>query len=547
MGHDTPEETKEVSTGRDTPAAPGTARRAVPEIPEDRLDPDALSVIHRLRSFGHQAYLVGGCVRDLLLGRQPKDFDVATSAHPGEIRAIFRNCRLIGRRFRLAHVYFRDGKIVETATFRTNPNAGGEGKDLLITRDNAFGTAEEDARRRDFTVNGLFYDVVLRKVIDYVGGKADLERRILRTIGDPDVRIQEDPVRLLRAVRLAAKLGFEIEKDTWDALVRHKGGLARCAPARVLEEVFRLLRSGHARTCLDLLLRLEALDILLPPLARHLRQAGPEAIEAFLTSLGRLDEIVQAGHLPDDSVLLAALLVTLAVEEERQRQARREAASAASVRDTPNSDEAAEQAEDEEAAEETGEEAAASEESEAAAADGEPAAEAAEEGEEAAEEVPEIGEPVAIPWAVSAAAASVEEFLRELSRTARLPRRISERAKTLLHAFRGLLGKRRRRSSPLRIVRQNHFPDALLVLWLWSQGTGDAGDRVAQWVDRARAAGVRLPWLEVLEGAPPEVEEVEATPAAPERRGGKRAAAEETLPPEAERRPPPGPADFLPF
>src|SRR5690606_9958746 len=369
MGHDTHEETV-VPTSAGTLADAGPASRALPEIPEDRLDSDALSVIHRLRSFGHQAYLVGGCVRDLLLGRQPKDFDVATSAHPGEIRAIFRNCRLIGRRFRLAHVYFRDGKIVETATFRTNPRIEGEAQDLLITRDNAFGTAEEDAQRRDFTVNGLFYDVVLGKVLDYVGGKADLERRILRTIGDPDVRIQEDPVRLLRAVRFAAKLGFEIEKKTWDALVRHKGGLARCAPARVLEEVFRLLRSGHARTCLDLFLRMEALDILLPPLANHLRQASPEAREAFFASLGRLDEIVQAGNLPDDSVLLAALLVTLAVEEDRRRQAERQEAAAGS--ESASEDEA-------QAEEPVSEE------------DEEAPAESSEEPETTEEEEPEIG------------------------------------------------------------------------------------------------------------------------------------------------------------
>lgn len=507
---------------------PTPTGKTMPEIPVDRLDADALSVIHRLRSFGHQAYLVGGCVRDLLLGRQPKDFDVATSAHPGEIRAIFRNCRLIGRRFRLAHVYFRDGKIVETATFRTNPNGETSGKDLLITRDNAFGTAEEDARRRDFTVNGLFYDVVLGKVLDYVGGKADLERRILRTIGDPDVRIQEDPVRLLRAVRFAAKLGFEIEKKTWDALVRHKGGLARCAPARVLEEVFRLLRSGHARTCLDLLLRMEALDILLPPLANHLRQASPEAREAFFASLGRLDEIVQAGNLPDDSVLLAALLVTLAVEEDRRRQAERQEAAAGS--ESASEDEA-------QAEEPVSEE------------DEEAPAESSEEPETTEEEEPEIGEAVAVPWAVSAAAASVEEFLRELSRSARLPRRVSERARTLLQASRSLMGRRRRRTSPMRLVRQNHFPDALLILWLWSQGTGEAKDRVDQWLERARSAGVRLPWLEAIEGIGAEPEEAEPVVAAPaeKRRNGKAQAAEETLPPEAERRPPPGPADFLPF
>lgn len=513
------------------PPDPTPTGETMPEIPVDRLDADALSVIHRLRSFGHQAYLVGGCVRDLLLGRQPKDFDVATSAHPGEIRAIFRNCRLIGRRFRLAHVYFRDGKIVETATFRTNPNGEASGKDLLITRDNAFGTAEEDARRRDFTVNGLFYDVVLGKVLDYVGGKADLERRVLRTIGDPDVRIQEDPVRLLRAVRFAAKLGFDIEKETWDALVRHKGGLARCAPARVLEEVFRLLRSGHARTCLDLLLRMEALDILLPPLANHLRQASPEAREAFFASLGRLDEIVQAGNLPDDSVLLAALLVTLAVEEDRRRQAERQEAS--------NGTESA--PEDEASVEE-----AASEEDGEAGAGPEVSEEATEATEE---EEPEIDEAVAVPWAVSAAAASVEEFLRELSRSARLPRRVSERAKTLLQAFRSLVGRKRRRSSPMRVVRQNHFPDALLILWLWSQGTGQARDRVDQWLERARTAGVRLPWLEAIEGVAPEPEAEKPVETAPpeKRRNGRAQAAEESLPPEAERRPPPGPADFLPF
>ena len=155
-----------------------------PEISVDRLDPDALKVIARLRHMRHRAYLVGGCVRDLLLGATPKDFDVATDAHPGEVRAIFRNCRLTGRRFRLAHVYFRGGKVIEVATFRKNPTelaeeAGGdEDADLLITRDNVFGTAEEDARRRDFTVNGLLYDPFLGEVIDYVGGRADLEAHV---------------------------------------------------------------------------------------------------------------------------------------------------------------------------------------------------------------------------------------------------------------------------------------------------------------------------------------------------------------------------------
>ncbi|HLM44117.1 MAG TPA: poly(A) polymerase, partial [Myxococcaceae bacterium] len=174
---------------------PTPSRSRVPaEIDPVKLDPDALKVIHRLHSHGHQAYLVGGCVRDLLLGRTPKDFDIATSAHPGEVRAIFRNCRLIGRRFRLAHIYFKGGKIIEVSTFRANPteleasnsvaeaadtgaengeegNEAEESQDLLITHDNVFGTAEQDARRRDFTMNGLFYDVAEGQVIDYVRGR----------------------------------------------------------------------------------------------------------------------------------------------------------------------------------------------------------------------------------------------------------------------------------------------------------------------------------------------------------------------------------------
>ncbi len=514
------------------PFPASTYENIAPDIPVERLDPDALGVIHRLRSFGHQAYLVGGCVRDLLLGRQPKDFDVATSAHPGEIRAIFRNCRLIGRRFRLAHVYFPGGKVIETATFRTNPTGESESEDLLITRDNAFGTVEEDARRRDFTVNGLFYDVVLGKVLDYVGGRADLERRLLRTIGDPDVRIQEDPVRLLRAVRFAAKLGFEIEEKTWEALVRHKAEIARCAPARVLEEIFRLLRSGHARTCFELLWRLEALDILLPPLARHLRAASEADRAAFFASLDELDGVIRGGHLPDDSALLAVLLTTLAVEEERRRQEERRQAAAEG--------EAEADAEEREEAEEKDEE--------------EETAEAEEAGGDE-EEVGEETEVPAVPWAVSAAAATVEEFLRELSRSARLPRRIGERCRRLLAAHKAMVGRRRRRGSPMRLVRQDHFPDALLVFRIWSKGTGQAQDRVDLWTRRAQEAGVALPWLEPSPApAAPEAEpqvarpEAEAEPAGGRSRGrGARAAAAESLPPEAERKPPPGPADFLPF
>jgi poly(A) polymerase len=300
----------------DPPEGPPPAHP--PEILVERLDPEALKVIARLRHMGHEAYFVGGCVRDLLLGHKPKDFDVATDAHPGEVRAIFRNCRLIGRRFRLAHVYFRGGKVIEVATFRKNPTdlaaEGSDGDesipdgDLLITRDNVFGTAEEDAVRRDFTVNGLFYDVAAGEVIDYVGGRADLEAHRMHTIGDPEVRIREDPVRSLRAVRFAARLGFTIAPDTFEAMRRHAGELARCAPARVLEEIFKILRCGGAARAFQLLRACGALPIILPALGAALEGWDEEHRRGFFAHLGALDALVRSGAEVSEAVLLASLV-----------------------------------------------------------------------------------------------------------------------------------------------------------------------------------------------------------------------------------------------
>ncbi|HYD42573.1 MAG TPA: polynucleotide adenylyltransferase PcnB [Anaeromyxobacter sp.] len=302
----------------DPPEAPPPAHP--PEIPVERLDPEALKVIARLRHMHHQAYLVGGCVRDLLLGQTPKDFDVATDAHPGEVRAIFRNCRLIGRRFRLAHVYFRGGKVIEVATFRKNPGelaaeegaADGEA-DLLITRDNVFGTAEEDAVRRDFTVNGLFYDVAAGEVIDYVGGRADLEARRIHTIGDPEIRIREDPVRSLRAVRFASRLGFTIAPDTFEAMRRSAGELARCAPARVLEETFKILRCGGSARAFQLLRACGALPFLLPALGTALDSWDEAGRRSFFAHLAALDGLVRSGAEVSEAVLLAALVMHLGV------------------------------------------------------------------------------------------------------------------------------------------------------------------------------------------------------------------------------------------
>src|SRR5512144_1534230 len=286
-----------------------------PEIPQERLDPDAVKVIARLRHMRHQAYLVGGCVRDLLLERTPKDFDIATDAHPGEVRAIFRNCRLIGRRFRLAHVYFRGGKVVEVATFLKNPidiaDDVPEDGDLLITRDNVFGTAEEDAVRRDFTVNGLFYDVAKGEVIDYVGGRADLEARRIATIGDPEIRMREDPVRALRAVRFAARLGFIISPDTFEAMRRHAGELARCAPARVLEETFKILRCGGSSRAFELLRSCGALPVVLPSLGAALESWDEPRRRSFFAHLAALDRLVRSGEVVSEAVLLGALLMHL--------------------------------------------------------------------------------------------------------------------------------------------------------------------------------------------------------------------------------------------
>jgi len=289
-----------------------------PEIDPAKLDADGLKVLRHLRRNGHQAYFVGGCVRDLLLSAKPKDFDIATSASPEEVRRTFRNCRLIGRRFRLAHVYFQGHKVIEVATFRKNPveeilvetPQAAEG-DLLISEDNVFGTAEEDARRRDFTINGLFYDVALGEVIDYVGGRTDLAARVIRTIGSPAIRIREDPVRILRAIRFAAKLELQIEPGTWEAMKAHASELSRCAPARVFEEILRLLRSGASRRALELLREAGALAMLLPSVDAFLASAPEIESSRFYGLLDFVDARLRAGLPTDDSILLGALLLRI--------------------------------------------------------------------------------------------------------------------------------------------------------------------------------------------------------------------------------------------
>src|ERR671912_2794724 len=258
---------------------PTIVPRSAHTISRRDIDPDALKVLYRLHEQNFIAYLVGGSVRDLLLSRRPKDFDIGTSAHPHQVKKIFRNCWIIGRRFRLAHVKF-GSKTIEVATFRRQvqapeltpeeeaalatpadviapdealppePDAASTPRrratDRLIQRDNTYGTPEEDAFRRDFTVNALFYDIGTFSIIDYVGGLQDLHSRLIRCIGDPDVRFLEDPVRMLRAVVLAARLEFTIDEPILESIDLHKHEIARSAPPRLLEEYFKILRSGHA-------------------------------------------------------------------------------------------------------------------------------------------------------------------------------------------------------------------------------------------------------------------------------------------------------------
>lgn len=279
------------------------------------LDPDALRSLRRLQSRGYEAYLVGGCVRDLLLGLRPKDFDIATAARPQQVKRTFpRNCRIIGRRFKLAHLHFdHNRKILEVATFRRTPileNGDGENEndDLLITRDNVFGTAEEDALRRDFTVNALFYDPIADRLIDYAGGLADLHERMLRTIGDPVVRFREDPVRILRAAKFAGRLGFQLDDATFEAMAEAAPDLERSAPPRVLEEILRLLRGGHALESFQILRDVGALKVILPLVGRYVAEAPQEERVVFWRLLEALDQKVAREDVPANPVLLGVLM-----------------------------------------------------------------------------------------------------------------------------------------------------------------------------------------------------------------------------------------------
>jgi poly(A) polymerase len=293
---------------------PSILERSKHPISRRDIDPNVLKILYRLIAADYAGYLVGGGVRDLMMARRPKDFDVATSAHPQQVRDLFRNSRLIGRRFRLVHVFFGPQNI-EVATFRRRAEDVPEGDDPMIRHDNTFGTPEEDAFRRDFTINALFYDPRSFQVIDYVGGVSDLDARLIRTVGDPDVRMREDPVRMIRAVRFATKLDFEIEPATRAAIERHSGDLAKSSVPRLVEEIFRTLSFKGAERALFQMEQLGLLEVLLPMLSEHLRAtaavAGSLENTATARNLAALGPMIESGDEPSRPLIMACLFADL--------------------------------------------------------------------------------------------------------------------------------------------------------------------------------------------------------------------------------------------
>jgi poly(A) polymerase len=291
---------------------------------EEGIDPDAAKVVRRLERSGHEAYLVGGCVRDLLLGGKPKDFDVATSARPEDVRSLFRNCRVIGRRFRLAHILFGGGKVIEVATFRRNPAMEAPEEessevfdDLLIRSDNVFGEAHEDALRRDFTMNALFYDLDRHQVLDWCGGMQDVQHRTIHTIGEPIVRFREDPIRILRAIKFAARLDLGIAPDVYDAMVSTREDLAKAARPRLFEEILRLLRGGAAHRSMWLLWETGAMSVMLPELAAFLDddEATDGGGSRLFRTMDAIDSMTKARGRPLDDIALWTLLLKEPLDE----------------------------------------------------------------------------------------------------------------------------------------------------------------------------------------------------------------------------------------
>ena len=293
----------------DEPASPRILSRKEHPISRKSIDPDALRILYRLHNHGFMAYLVGGCVRDLLLEKTPKDFDAATDAHPRQIRELFRNSRLIGHRFRLAHVYFPGGKYIEVSTFRRQSEFDSSNQEIHPQSDNTFGTPAEDALRRDITINGIFYNIADFSLVDYVGGLEDLQRGVIRCIGDPDEKFVHDPVRMIRVIRHAARTGFTIEENTYRSLRSHVEKIRLCSPARVGDEFLRELREGSTKESMRLMIETEMLFALFPSFLGPLE--GEKEREDFLLFAAALDSLRLSEIPVPDEFYLALFLLPL--------------------------------------------------------------------------------------------------------------------------------------------------------------------------------------------------------------------------------------------
>ncbi len=279
-------------------------------ISRKNINSSALKVLYRLHKFGFLAYLVGGSVRDLMIGRKPKDFDIVTDAYPHRVKRIFRNSRLIGRRFRLVHVTFKD-QVIEVSTFRKTPvhNDSHDGG-LMLRRENTYGSPEEDAHRRDFTINALFYNIANFEVIDYVNGIEDLNSKLVRTVGDPDIRFKEDPVRMIRAVRTAGRVHFTIDKAAWNAIKNQRMDILKCPPSRNLEEIYNLLRNGTAEPSMKMLFFSGLMEVMMKPLYSSWNQDRNLQNET-LSLLSKLDEISGDSPFFSEPLMMAALYFPL--------------------------------------------------------------------------------------------------------------------------------------------------------------------------------------------------------------------------------------------
>ena len=316
------------------PNSPGTGKNPVDNTPTPRIisrsnhpisrkniDREALKVLYRLRDAGHVAYLVGGGVRDLYLGKIPKDFDISTNARPGQLRKIFKNSRLIGRRFRLVQVFFHGNKIVEVSTFRCRSeydlNVDTRGaKEKVLAANNTFGTPSDDAFRRDLTINGIFYEIESHTIIDYTDGVNDLEQGIIRFIGEPDIRIQRDPARMMRVIRHAARNNFTIEPKTWQAVIDHRNELKLCPISRIRDELMKDLRSNACRAWAELAMD-SGIFYVLFPFYKDVH-TPPESIQnrrMFLAIQAVVDRLHSRGVKLPDQLIFSLLLTPWAIAE----------------------------------------------------------------------------------------------------------------------------------------------------------------------------------------------------------------------------------------